>query len=231
MASARASRRVPRSWALVGVVLVVGVTAILHAQSDLDPRLPTTQPAASQPGPAGLQGPATTQPTSTERKDEPAAVGDKGRDADPEPRREPSPTEILEELTKQSNARRRPLVRPITPGGTERTTVSADTIPSDAIRAPRPKLLPDGYRLVDRPGRLTREGDYWVFSFESRGKGAPELPIRLLPNRLLEDMERFSDGGTKPVVFVISGEVTEYHNVNYLLLQKLLTRPDLGNLE
>jgi hypothetical protein len=91
--------------------------------------------------------------------------------------------------------------------------------------------LPDGYRIVDRPGRLVRQAEHWVFSFESRGRGAVEIPIRLLPNRLLEDMEVFSAGGTKPVVFVVSGEVTEYHNANYLLVQKLLTRPNLGNLE
>jgi hypothetical protein len=31
-------------------------------------------------------------------------------------------------------------------------------------------------------------------------------------------------------VFIVSGEVTEYHGVNYLLVQKLLIRPSMGNL-
>ncbi|HVP11521.1 MAG TPA: hypothetical protein VMV94_10080 [Phycisphaerae bacterium] len=104
-------------------------------------------------------------------------------------------------------------------------------MPANAVGPVNPKLMPDGYRIVDRPGRLTREGDYWIFSFESRGRGETELPIRLLPNRLLEDMEMASSAGSKEVVFVVSGEVTEYHGVNYLLIQKLLTRPDLGNLK
>lgn len=104
-------------------------------------------------------------------------------------------------------------------------------LPANAVAPVAPKLMPDGYRIVDRPGRLAREGDYWVFSAESRGRGAPDLPIRLLPNRLLEDMEIVSEGGTKEVVFIVSGELTEYHGVNYLLVQKLLTRPDLGNIK
>jgi hypothetical protein len=52
-----------------------------------------------------------------------------------------------------------------------------------------------------------------------------------LPNRLLEDMEVASAGGSKSVVFIVSGELTEYHGANYLLVQKLLTKPNLGNLK
>jgi hypothetical protein len=78
---------------------------------------------------------------------------------------------------------------------------------------------------------LTREGDYYVFSIESRSDGPPEPPIRVLPNRLLEDMEIASAGGTISAVFLVSGELTAYHGVNYLLVQKLLTRPKLGNLK
>ena len=42
-------------------------------------------------------------------------------------------------------------------------------------------------------------------------------------------MEIIAEGGRKSVVFVVSGEVTEYRGVNYLMIQKLLIRPDLGN--
>jgi hypothetical protein len=183
------------------------------------------QPATS-PAPATTQ-PAATQPASTSR---PAQTRATSRPADPEPRREPTPSEILKQLTKTDNASPRPVVRPVQPGQ-EWVTVEPTILPANAVGPVTPKLIPDGYRIVDRPGRLTREGDYWVFSFESRGRGETELPIRLLPNRLLEDMEMASSGGTKEIVFVISGEATEYHGVNYLLIQKLLTRPDLGNLK
>jgi hypothetical protein len=134
-------------------------------------------------------------------------------------------------LTKVGDGAPRVPIRPDRHGQDERTVVAEEAAPRNAVAPPSRKLWPDGYRLVDRPGRLVREEDYWVYSFESRGRGTPELPIRLLPNRLLEDMEIISAGGTKSVVFVISGEVTEYHGVNYLLVEKLLTRPQLGNLK
>jgi hypothetical protein len=171
------------------------------------------------------QSPPEDKPTATTQ---PAVV-----DSDePEPPVEPSATDILRELSKPTDAPPRPVIPPTRPGPVvRRTVVSPDALPANAVAPVSRRLLPDGYRLVDRPGRLTREGEYYVYAFESRGRGEVEPPIRLLPNRLLEDMESFSAGGTKPVVFLVSGEVTEYHGVNYLLVQKLLTRPDVGNLK
>lgn len=153
------------------------------------------------------------------------------RDEDPEPRREPSYAEILKELQKETRSQPRVITPPIRPGGQRRSIAPPSRGSADGGPAGHAKLLPDGSRLVDRPGRLTREGDYFTFSFEDRGQGAPPIPIRLLPNRLLEDMEIISAGGTKLLVFVVSGEVTEYRGVNYLLIQKLLVRPNLGNFK
>lgn len=167
--------------------------------------------------------PATSQPAAKN-------ADTKSETPEPQPPREPSAAEILKELSKDEHAPAR-IVRPSTPGATIRNKVKDEDLPPNAVVPVAAKLLPDGYRLVDRPGRLTREGDYYTFSFESRSEAAPELPMRLLPNRLLEDMEIASSGGTKPVVFIVSGELTEYHGVNYLLVQKLLTRPNLGNLK
>jgi hypothetical protein len=249
MEATRRNGRFPMLWLLVCVLMTVGLTAWLQAQPKPESAPPGTQPATTQPRAAVPQprtGEQSTQPSAEDktrnqtipapdtatghaRKENPRA-GATTRQADPEPKREPTPTEILRELTKQANPPR-PVVPPITPGSTDRRTVSSAALPPNAIRPPTAKLLPDGYRLVDRPGRLVRDGDYWVYSIEDRAQGDPEMPVRLLPNRLLEDMERFSAGGTKPVVFVVSGEMTEYHNVNYLLVQKLLTRPELGNLK
>ena len=210
-----------RTLALPCMITVIGfTTALLQGQ-----------PRNEQP--SGKPGAATTQPATTQ----PAAEGKAGparstsHPADPEPKREPTPSEILKNLIEKNNAAPKPVVRPTVPGQQQVTTVAPGTLPANAVGPVTPKLMPDGYRIVDRPGRLAREGDYWIFSFESRGRGETELPIRLLPNRLLEDMEMASAGGTKEIVFMISGEVTEYHGVNYLLIQKLLTRPDLGNLK
>ena len=173
--------------------------------------------AVAQESPTSQPAPATSRPADDDAMNPP---------------REPSPSEILRALMKDNNAPPRPLVLPSQPGQTVRKKeVDPSAVPANAVAPITPKLYPDGYRIVDRPGRLTRQGDYYVYSFEGRGQGPPELPIRLLPNRLLEDMEIATAGGSKPVVFIISGELTEYHGVNYLMIQKLLTRPDLGNLK
>lgn len=150
-----------------------------------------------------------------------------GSSKDPEPRREPSYSEILKELQKESRKESRGVVHSGVPG---KTAQKVQLPAGNAIAPPSERLLPDGSRLVDRPGRLTRDGDHFVYSFESRSEGATERPIRLLPNRLLEDMEMYSENGLKPIVFIVSGEVTEYHGQNYLMIQKLLVRPDTGNI-
>ncbi|MBX3395536.1 MAG: hypothetical protein KF841_09220 [Phycisphaerae bacterium] len=196
------------------------IAALLFAASAImidraladDPQDQPSSAPASETG-SSAKKPPTTKPASG---------------ADPEPRREPSATEILRQLQEASRRDAKAVVRPGVEGERPRPI---DTPPGNAISPPESKLLPDGTRLVDRPGRMSREGEQWVYSFESRGQGAPERPIRLLPNRLLEDMEMYSENGTKPVVFIVSGEITEYRGVNFLLVQKLLVRPETGNLK
>lgn len=169
--------------------------------------------------------PAASQPAA-------ASAGSSNQaDDEAEPRREPSAAEILRELSRDSGDTPRPVILPSRPGQDRTSAIDPTALPVNAVGALVPKLYPDGYRIVDRPGRLTREGDYYTFSFESRGQGPVEPPVRLLPNRLLEDMEIVTSGATKPVVFLVSGEMTAYHGINYLLVQKLLTQPNLGNLK
>jgi hypothetical protein len=199
---------------MIPAFAIITATAILPAQEPQNHDEPASQPADS------------------EEHDAHSAESEAPEEAEqPLPRREPSAAEILRELNKQVDTPPRPVIRPTAPPQLIRKTVGAEVLPENRVAPVMRKLLPDGYRIVDRPGRLTREGDYYTYSFESRGQGMEELPMRLLPNRLLEDMESFSAGGTRAVVFVISGEVTEYHGVNYLLVQKLLTRPNLGNIK
>jgi len=218
---------------LLGILTIVAIgamassstrTAIAQNPQPLTP-LATTQPADATPSSAPNSGAANSTEATGSATKTTTTTGD------PEPRREPDPTAVLRELTNKQNAAPRPVVLPNRPNQIRTTVMAPEAIPANAIRPVSTRLLPDGYRLVDRTGRLTREGDYYVFAFESRSEGEAEAPIRLLPNRLLEDMEDFSEGGARPVVFIVSGEITEYHGVNYLLLQKLLTRPNLGNLK
>ncbi len=216
-------------FALVGLTAtaLVGVAAIQKSTAD-EP--PAQKPESSDDAKSNDAKPPAG---STEKSDEPKPAAEKKKgaaqsaDNDPEPRREPSYSEILRELQREGRRDAKAVVRPGVTGITPR---AIEQPVGNAIRPVENKLLPDGSRLVDRPGRLTREGEYFVFSFESRGQGAPERPVRLLPNRLLEDMEVYSEEGSRPVVFIVSGEVTEYRGVNYLLIQKLLVRPETGNL-
>ena len=225
MSSATIMKTLPKM--MIPLALSVGLAALnslvppVSAQPD-----PEDQPAKE------AQDESPT-PTSQPTEEKPAAKAAKGESStELEPPREPSAADILKALTRPEDAPPKPLILPSQQGQTvRRKDVDPGSLPPNAIVPMAPRLYPDGFRIVDRPGRLTREGDYYVFAFESRGRGEPDMPIRLLPNRLLEDMEIVSAGGTRPVVFQISGELTEYHGANYLLVQKLLTRPELGNLK
>jgi len=92
------------------------------------------------------------------------------------------------------------------------------------------KLLPEGYYLADRRGRLIITTNYPVFVFESDGKAMADPPIKLLPNRWLEKMESDVSASPEPIIFRISGEVTCYHNQNFLLLRKVLIERQAGTL-
>lgn len=196
-----------------------------RSKADAQPSQPpvaANQSAAGEADTGGASaedrnGPESTRPRTTQ-------------EGAPRPRRLAPGRDVLERLRRRQDTT--PVIPPVQPGvkQVERTEVAARAIPDNAIRAVDRKLMPDGSHLVDRAGRLTRDGDYLTFTFESRGEGPIEMPLRLLPNRLLENMEMIAEGGRKSVVFVVSGEVTEYRGVNYLLLEKLLIRPDLGNL-
>ncbi|NLX07469.1 MAG: hypothetical protein GXY33_20195 [Phycisphaerae bacterium] len=84
------------------------------------------------------------------------------------------------------------------------------------------KLLPEGFFVADRRGRLTRSGELWMFVFEADGKTMGDPPIALLPNSWLEKMEADMAASPEATIFRISGEVTTYHGKNYLLLRKVL---------
>jgi hypothetical protein len=100
--------------------------------------------------------------------------------------------------------------RPRTPAGDRRSS----------RRSSSPGLLPEDKRLVDREGRVIREGADTVFVFDNG-----DTPIVLLPNRKLQRIEVLSDYGRKPMRFRISGRVTEYRGRNYLLASKVVIIP------
>lgn len=93
-----------------------------------------------------------------------------------------------------------------------------------------PTLRPEGATLVNRPGRVLREGDWWTFVFESDHPDQPEPPMKLLPSRGVEMMADAARQGDRGLVFLVSGEVTVFMNENYLFPTLVIRRIDTGNL-
>lgn len=103
---------------------------------------------------------------------------------------------------------------------------------SDDVRslAARQATLMDGTPLVKRPGRIVRDGPWWMFVLESEHSKYPEPPLRLLPNQNLELMVQAVQRDHNGVVFIVSGEVSAHAGDHYLLARAVLRRSNLGNL-
>jgi hypothetical protein len=102
----------------------------------------------------------------------------------------------------------------------------------DGVESGAGARLQDGFMLVDRTGRISRDGDWWMISFiaDNHPEAAPEPPMKLLPNRMLERTVRETESASGTVEFIVSGEVTDFMGENYLLLRKLMRKRDVGNL-
>jgi hypothetical protein len=140
----------------------------------------------------------------------------------------PSAEQVLKEVL-ESHQPVQPLL-PVEPGRPVKGVVSTRPVNPVAGEQQQQDLLPDGYP-VKRTGRLVYDGAWWTLAAEGAGQETnPEKPIRLLPNRLLETMEATSVGGTRPMLFSVTGQVTEYRGTNYLLVLNVMIKRDQGNL-
>jgi hypothetical protein len=175
--------------------------------------LPGGAPAASKPAPSVAPGKpsATTRPGTPTTQDASSAIEAPGM---------PTAEEVIKAF--EQNRPANTAVQPLD------TVADVTTRPGSESKRLRARY-PDGYLLIDRPGRLSRDGDWWVLTFESDGKGLEEPPMKLLPNRMLERAVYELEGSAN-LVFIVSGEVTDYNSENYLLLRKLLRRQELGNI-
>ena len=215
-------------WAMPLVAtLVVAIPALGQEDSAPEP-METTEVK-----PVANSDTETIQPGQT------SPAGDQGVSRSPDRRRrsvgsssdmQSAPKVSADDVLKQFE-RDRPKARPLLPGSRPGTEVVRDSIgDDDPLRTPA--RLPEGYFLVDRAGRLTREGPWFVFNFmgDNNPASTPDPPMRLLPNRMLERMIRESKGSTSSVEFIVSGEVTDFMGENHLLLRKLLRKRGVGNL-
>lgn len=123
----------------------------------------------------------------------------------------------------------RPKPVPILPGRSDSSGAVVDDGSGDGQGAIQ--SMPDGYFVVDRVGRLVQEGEWWVIHFiaDNNPTKAPQPPMKLLPNRMLERMIHESRISAQHE-YIVSGEVTEFAGENFLLLRKLMRRRSLGNL-
>ncbi len=96
------------------------------------------------------------------------------------------------------------------------------TQPSPQGPGPAP-LVPHGAILTNVDGVMVRENEWSPWVLRLVGEAAdPEGRTRdfvLLPNRTLEDMERWhEEGGTQPI-FTVSGDVTLFEGRNWIMLK------------
>ena len=166
-----------------------------------------------KPAPRPKESPGAGQPALTTRPTSPG---------------EPTAEEIMQRLLEHETLR--PVVLPDrTPVDDDKAAAETDPEPSAAQNGTRGRTLPEETLLIDRTGRVLPGESWWTFAFEDQGHRPKRPPIRLLPNQLLETAIALTSGGTRGMVLVISGEVTLYQGMNYLLLRKVLIRRDLGN--
>jgi hypothetical protein len=160
------------------------------------------------------QNPPANAP-STQPASRPVAT----RSTDDAVLRRPVQADILTKLLGRED--RAAPIRPQDPG-------AALQLPEAELTEGSESLLADGSFLVERPGRLVVEDGVPRFRFIAE-EGVVELrDMELVPNQLLELMEREARRGA--VEFIVSGEVTRYRGANYLILRKLLRRIENGNL-
>jgi hypothetical protein len=168
------------------------------------------------------EGESVTDSTAEESE----AQGQKRQVSTSEIQGEPAAEEIIAELSKQKPLKRVALPERIREASTAPSTEDAQPSAPEGQSKAR---WPEGALLINQNGRLVPSESGWMLAFEDRGQNPQRPPIRLLPNRLLERAISLSAGGTKGVVFTVSGEITLYEDTNYLLLRKVLVRRDMGN--
>jgi hypothetical protein len=179
-------------------MVLVAATEVLLLAGDQQKPPTPRRPVASQP--------ATTQPASA-----------------PRTMRKPQQAEIIENLLRERE--RSSLILPQEPQAVVGQELAASQPSSDRGT---PGLLADGTTVVERPGQLAVEEGRPRFVFYAEGDEPKLRTMEILPNHLLEAMEREAQGGRSE--FVISGEVMRYKGRNYVLLRKVLRRVGHGNL-
>jgi hypothetical protein len=174
---------------------------------------------AAQQG-AGRSQTPTTQPASGARP----ATRPSG-DAATRPAKSLSADEMLSQMLKPPAGADRPLAPVDGPPAADRMSGRGAVAPD----APVVSVRREGTFIIDRVGRLTHNADRTQaeFVFESDGRALRDPPVVILPNLKLMVMEDAAGGADRDLRFKVSGMLTEYRGRNYLLLEKVVTVPEV----
>ena len=156
---------------------------------------------------------------------------------------EPSAEEVIRQLMQSEPPRALVLPEPVV-GQSEVPQTRGSGVQQNATKSALPPekdatgsretmtgVLADSTWLIDQLGRVVpSKGFWWSLVIEDRGRSASQKPLKLLPNRLLENAIGLTGDGTRAKIFYVSGEVATYKEQNYLLIRKILVRRDMGNL-
>ncbi len=90
-------------------------------------------------------------------------------------------------------------------------------------------LQPDGATIINRPARVVRQGSMCRLVFESDHPDSPEPPLTILPNQNMMRMVKLAAADNLGLVFIVSGEVTQFQGENFVLVQASTQRMASGN--
>lgn len=134
------------------------------------------------------------------------------------PRRKPFQDEILKALLQEQE-----LPRVIRQQDPDR---GVTTVKIGPMRQGEAALL-EGTMIVERPAQFGYANDKPQLTIRVMDLNR-SVTLHVLPSRLLEALEREFEDGT--VEFVISGEITRYKEMTYILVRKAVTRVNNGNV-
>ena len=83
--------------------------------------------------------------------------------------------------------------------------------------------------LVGRTGLIERHEDRWQFVPDGAGWNVSSIRYELLPSSMLEQVLAMVATSINPIHFNVSGPITEYEGVEYLILQRAVRAYDYGN--
>jgi len=192
----------------------------------------TTQPAAQADGQASVQNSAQNSSAATTQ---PAIA------------QPPSPEQVLNQMLRPVDADKSSALTPqsaaptgaaaadegtsavatsSTGGSTAALTAqgSAGVLQPIAPEGGINGILREGTAIIDRVGRLQKaaDGPWSELVFDSDGRVMRDPPMIILPNLKLTMMESEISKVSDDLRFRVTGTVTEYHNRNYILLDKVV---------